>query len=161
MDPKQGIQVYVKRKMARTQGFGAPSPARRGWPRQIPPPLRVDDARRTTLLGLSSTLWRTRRGRPLAKGRRSRLRPRRGGFLQKKMGTQTVCRRPLYVPLSATSQRYFSLGTNQPLATSQQYSSLRTNQQQISTNHQPLVNRTGCISIESLHSLYMWNTLPK
>jgi hypothetical protein len=34
--------------------------------------------------------------------------------------------------LSATSQQYFSLTTNQPLATSQQYFSLRTNQ------HQPL-----------------------
>jgi hypothetical protein len=34
--------------------------------------------------------------------------------------------------LSATSQQYFSLGTNQPPATSQQYFSLRTNQ------HQPL-----------------------
>jgi hypothetical protein len=30
--------------------------------------------------------------------------------------------------LSATSQQYFSLRTNQPPATSQQYSSLRTNQ---------------------------------
>jgi hypothetical protein len=78
-----GIQVYVKRKMARTRGFGAPSPARRGWSRQIPPPVRVDDARRTTLLGLSSPLWSTCRGRPLAKGRRSRLRPRRGGFCKK------------------------------------------------------------------------------
>jgi hypothetical protein len=35
--------------------------------------------------------------------------------------------------LSATSQQYFSLRTNQPPATSQQYSSLRTNQHQ----HQP------------------------
>jgi hypothetical protein len=32
--------------------------------------------------------------------------------------------------LSATSQQYFSLTTNQPPATSQQYSSLRTNQHQ-------------------------------
>jgi hypothetical protein len=39
--------------------------------------------------------------------------------------------------LSATSQQYFSLTTNQPLATSQQYSSLRTNQ------HQPSATRTG------------------
>jgi hypothetical protein len=32
--------------------------------------------------------------------------------------------------LSGTSQQYFSLRTNQPLATSQQYSSLKTNQHQ-------------------------------
>jgi hypothetical protein len=64
--------------MVRTRGFGAPSPPRRGWLRQIPPPLRLDDARRTTLLELSFPLWSTHRGRPLAKGRRSRLRPRRG-----------------------------------------------------------------------------------
>jgi hypothetical protein len=43
----------------------------------------------------------------------------------------------LFVGLSATSQQYFSLTTNQPPATSQ-YSSLRTNQ------HQPPANRTGC-----------------
>jgi hypothetical protein len=42
--------------------------------------------------------------------------------------------------LSATSQQYFSLRTNQPLqpaATSQQYSSLRTNQHQPSVTSQP------------------------
>jgi hypothetical protein len=39
---------------------------------------------------------------------------------------------------SHTSQRYFSLRTNQPPAISQQYFSLRTNQ------HQPPVKRTGC-----------------
>jgi hypothetical protein len=39
--------------------------------------------------------------------------------------------------LSATSQQYFSLRTNQPLATSQQYSSLRTNQHQPSATSQP------------------------
>jgi hypothetical protein len=38
---------------------------------------------------------------------------------------------------SATSQQYFSLGTNQPLATSQQYSSIRTNQHQPSATSQP------------------------
>jgi hypothetical protein len=43
--------------------------------------------------------------------------------------------------LSATSQQYFSLRTNQPLATSQQYSSLR----QTSTSHQPPANRTGSL----------------
>jgi hypothetical protein len=39
--------------------------------------------------------------------------------------------------LSATSQQYFSLRTNQPPATSQQYSSLRTNQHQPSATSQP------------------------
>jgi hypothetical protein len=38
--------------------------------------------------------------------------------------------------LSATSQQYFSLRTNQPPATSQQYFSLRTNQHQPSTTSQ-------------------------
>jgi hypothetical protein len=37
---------------------------------------------------------------------------------------------PCSFGLSATSQQYFSLRTNQPLATSQQYFSLRTNQHQ-------------------------------
>jgi hypothetical protein len=37
---------------------------------------------------------------------------------------------PCSLGLSATSQQYFSLRTNQPSATSQQYSSLRTNQHQ-------------------------------
>jgi hypothetical protein len=39
--------------------------------------------------------------------------------------------------LSATSQQYFSLRTNQPPATSQQYSFLRTNQHQPSATSQP------------------------
>jgi hypothetical protein len=39
--------------------------------------------------------------------------------------------------LSATSQQYFSLTTNQPPATSQQYYSLRTNQHQPSATSQP------------------------
>jgi hypothetical protein len=39
--------------------------------------------------------------------------------------------------LSATSQQYFSLTTNQPPTTSQQYSSLRTNQHQPSATSQP------------------------
>jgi hypothetical protein len=43
--------------------------------------------------------------------------------------------------LSATSQQYFSLRTNQPPATSQQYSSLRTNQHQPSATSQS--NRLG------------------
>jgi hypothetical protein len=38
--------------------------------------------------------------------------------------------------LSATSQQYFSLRTNQPLAISQQYFSLRTNQHQPSATRQ-------------------------
>jgi hypothetical protein len=39
--------------------------------------------------------------------------------------------------LSATSQQYFSLRTNQPPATSQQYFSLRTNQHQPSATSEP------------------------
>jgi hypothetical protein len=46
---------------------------------------------------------------------------------------QTACS----LGLSATSQQYFSLRTNQPPATSQQYSSLRTNQHQPSATSQP------------------------
>jgi hypothetical protein len=45
---------------------------------------------------------------------------------------------PCSFGLSATSQQYFSLKTNQPPATSQQYFSLRTNQ------HQPPAKGTGC-----------------
>jgi hypothetical protein len=43
--------------------------------------------------------------------------------------------------LSATSQQYFSLRTNQPPTTSQQYFSFRTNQ------HQPPAKRTGWWSL--------------
>jgi hypothetical protein len=43
--------------------------------------------------------------------------------------------------LSATSQQYFSLRTNQPRATSQQYFSLKTNQHQPSATSQ--TNRLG------------------
>jgi hypothetical protein len=39
--------------------------------------------------------------------------------------------------LSATSQQYFSLRTNQPSATSQQYFSLRANQHQPPATSQP------------------------
>jgi hypothetical protein len=46
-------------------------------------------------------------------------------------------RRPVRFDLSATSQQYFSLRTNQPPTISQQYFSLRTNQ------HQPPAKRTG------------------
>jgi hypothetical protein len=51
--------------------------------------------------------------------------------------------------LSATSQQYFSLGTNQPPATSQQYFSLRTNQHQPSATSQPnrLRERDGCLQL--------------
>jgi hypothetical protein len=44
---------------------------------------------------------------------------------------------PCSLGLSATSQQYFSLRTNQPPATSQQYSSLRTNQHQPLATSQP------------------------
>jgi hypothetical protein len=44
---------------------------------------------------------------------------------------------PCSLRLSATSQQYFYLTTNQPPATSQQYSSLRTNQHQPSATSQP------------------------
>jgi hypothetical protein len=44
---------------------------------------------------------------------------------------------PCSFGLSATSQQYFSLWTNQPSATSQQYFSLRTNQHQPSATSQP------------------------
>jgi hypothetical protein len=43
---------------------------------------------------------------------------------------------PCSFGLSATSQQYFSLRTNQPPATSQQYFSLRTNQHQPSATSQ-------------------------
>jgi hypothetical protein len=43
---------------------------------------------------------------------------------------------PCSLGLSATSQQYFSLTTNQPPATSQQYFSLRTNQHQPSATSQ-------------------------
>jgi hypothetical protein len=43
---------------------------------------------------------------------------------------------PCSLGLSATSQQYFSLRTNQPPATSQQYFSLRTNQHQSSAASQ-------------------------
>jgi hypothetical protein len=50
--------------------------------------------------------------------------------------------------LSATSQQYFSLRTNQPPATSQQYFSLRTNQ------HQPSdTSQTNRLKIASLSKL--------
>jgi hypothetical protein len=53
---------------------------------------------------------------------------------------------PCSFGLSATSQQYFSLRTNQPLAISQQYFSLRTNQQQTSAT-----SRTNMLPV-SIHS---------
>jgi hypothetical protein len=53
--------------------------------------------------------------------------------------------------LSATSQQYFSLRTNQPPTTSQQYFSLRTNQ------HQPPAERTG---YKMIHLVCNVNFLP-
>jgi hypothetical protein len=50
---------------------------------------------------------------------------------------------PCSLGLSATSQQYYSLRTNQPPATSQQYSSLRTNQHQPSATSQPNRLHTG------------------
>jgi hypothetical protein len=54
---------------------------------------------------------------------------------------------PCSLGLSATTQQYFSLRTNQPPATSQQYFSLKTNQ------HQPPAKRTGCLT----HLLFCCN----
>jgi hypothetical protein len=51
--------------------------------------------------------------------------------------------KPCSLGLSATSQQYFSLRTNQPPATSQQYSSLRTNQHQPSATSQPNSRQLG------------------
>jgi hypothetical protein len=51
--------------------------------------------------------------------------------------TCTIQTSPCSLGLSATSQQYFSLTTNQPPATSQQYFSLRTNQHQPSATSQP------------------------
>jgi hypothetical protein len=52
---------------------------------------------------------------------------------KRKQKNETACS----LGLSATSQQYFSLRTNQPPATSQQYSSFRTNQHQPSATSQP------------------------
>jgi hypothetical protein len=76
-----GIEVY-EGEMARTRRNQAPSPAQRSWPRQIPPPLRIDDARDTTVLEASFALWSTRPHRPLTKGRRGRLQACGRGFLK-------------------------------------------------------------------------------
>jgi hypothetical protein len=62
-------------------------------------------------------------------------------FKKNKKRDNTECS-SIWIPcrslgLSATSQQYFSLTTNQPSATSQQYSCLRTNQHQPSATSQP------------------------
>jgi hypothetical protein len=58
---------------------------------------------------------------------------------------------PCSLGLSATSQQYFSLTTNQPPATSQQYSSLRTNQHQPSATSQPNRLMVVALSHEVFH----------
>jgi hypothetical protein len=83
------------------------SPPSRGWPRSRPGALRPD-------LAGAGPPWRA---------------PPRG------LRYASGCT-PCSLGLSATSQQYFSLRTNQPLATSQQYFSLRTNQHQSSATSQ-------------------------
>jgi hypothetical protein len=66
---------------------------------------------------------------------------------------------PCSLGLSATSQQYFSLRTNQPPATRQQYFSVRTNQHQPSATSQPnklsvrqwwrLILRAGAVDMET------------
>jgi hypothetical protein len=53
--------------------------------------------------------------------------------------------------LSAASQQYFSLRTNQPPTTSQRYASLRTNQHQPLAPNQPNLPQRGKAS-----GIYMW-----
>jgi hypothetical protein len=61
---------------------------------------------------------------------------------------------PCSLGLSATSQQYFSLTTNQPPATSQQYFSLRTNQ------HQPSATRVADLpAMALLLCRYVWHLL--
>jgi hypothetical protein len=71
--------------------------------------------------------------------------------------------------LSATSQRYFSLRTNQPPATSTFLSEQTSHQQpvnstflseQISTSHQPPTNRTGCWCWRVTHAVRRPTTAP-
>jgi hypothetical protein len=54
----------------------------------------------------------------------------------------------LYMPLSATSQQYFYLTTNQPPATSQQYFSLRINQHQ-----PPATSQTNRLLVSTIGSV--------
>jgi hypothetical protein len=61
--------------------------------------------------------------------------------------------------LSATSQQYFSLRTNQPPTTSQQYFSLRTNQHQPSATSQtnrPLVS-VSLVHVGSENARTLWS----
>jgi hypothetical protein len=63
-------------------------------------------------------------------------RPRRTGCPTSPWRSHSCLSSPCSFGLSATSQQYFSLRTNQPSATSQQYFSLRTNQHQSSATSQ-------------------------
>jgi hypothetical protein len=57
---------------------------------------------------------------------------------QQKVDSESSGKSHCLFGLSATSQQYFSLRTNQPLTTSQQYFSLKTNQHQPpAISHQP------------------------
>jgi hypothetical protein len=73
------------------------------------------------------------------------------------VGYSTIRSSPCSLGLSATSQRYFSLRTNQPPATSQHYSSLWTNQQQPSVTSQPnrlhVCSANLCTYVNTLNSL--------
>jgi hypothetical protein len=70
---------------------------------------------------------------------------------KRKQKNETACS----LGLSATSQQYFSLRTNQPPATSQQYSSFTTNQHQPSATSQP--NRLKKHRKGSKY--YVWNVV--
>jgi hypothetical protein len=68
---------------------------------------------------------------------------------QKYISVQTSKPTPCSFGLSATSQQYFSLRTNQPPATSQQYFSLTTNQHQPSATSQTNRHRKGSSTSQS------------
>jgi hypothetical protein len=67
---------------------------------------------------------------------------------------------PCSFGLSATSQQYFSLRTNQPLATSQQYFSLKTNQHQPSATSQTNMLHDFEIGEKPLVSMRLMQHLP-
>jgi hypothetical protein len=69
--------------------------------------------------------------------------------------------RPVRFGLSATSQQYFSLRTNQPPTTSQQYFSLRTNQHHPSATSQTnrLIHGQQVIKISILIQTRTWSIL--
>jgi hypothetical protein len=56
--------------------------------------------------------------------------------------------------LSATSQQYFSLTTNQPPATSQQYFSLRINQHQTSATSQTNRPVVDVLTVDACQHVY-------